>query len=96
MTLATVTDAEEPNPKGHELTRVDGRVKDPGSNLPFRLTAYERYVKYGRLPKKKNARKRVGKRLRKNVASMTAADMVRNIDRAELSSTKKGVGGKWP
>ena len=90
MTLATVTDAEEPNAKGHELISVDGRVKDPGSNLPFRLTAYERYVKYGRLPKKKNARKRVGSRLRKNVASMTPDERVRSIDRAELDSTKKG------
>ena len=62
----SITTTEEPNPKCHEQIRVDGRVKDPGKHL----TAYERYLRYGTWPRKKNARKRVASRIRNHPATV--------------------------
>ena len=56
----TVKTAEETNPKCHEQIRGLRRVKDPGS----KLTPYQRYLLSNKLPRKKNARKRVLHHLR--------------------------------
>ena len=46
----------EPKSPSDELIRV----AEPGRN---KTTAYERYLRYAKLPRKKNARKRLGERI---------------------------------
>ena len=70
--MQTITKLGAENPKV-----ADETIRDTERQLHQKLTAYDRYIKYGRLPRRKNARKRVGRRIEKNVRGLTLKDRER-------------------
>lgn len=62
MMLTSVTKQGAENPKA----RSDEANRDTEHLLHQELTTYDRYIKYGKLPRKKNARKRLGRHIEKN------------------------------
>lgn len=67
--MSSVTKLGAGNPKV-----TDETTRDTERQLHQKLTAYDRYIKYGKFPRKKNARKRVGRRIEKNIRGLTQKD----------------------
>lgn len=73
MTLTTTTEKETATPKpasepGRGIGFDSGKV--PSHQIPSRLTNYDRWVRYQRLPKGKNARKRLNWRIQRESAGL--------------------------